>query len=344
MIGVGILKEVDALSSDEQLHNRSLVIARAAHERGITMKALKLSGTRETNLFSFVISGRKIIFEGLPLIEVGHVQPVDFDDKFTLKQILKENGFPYARGMAFHNSAMALAYAKTLGFPLVVKPRSGSLSRHTTCDIRSESALREAIRVVQMISREYVLEEFIPGDVYRVTLVGDRVLACCLREPPNVIGDGIHMVEELITMKNEDARRGDIHQKNFTLHKIHSGQKAKSLLAELGLNSKSVPPSKKKIYLHDKVVLGCGADIHDKTDEIHPDNRIVLERLSRFLRAPIVGIDIIAEDIAKPFREQACAIIEANSLPYIDMHHFPVTGQPRDVAGYIVDVALDKTP
>ncbi|MDP3790961.1 MAG: hypothetical protein Q8R38_02835 [Candidatus Omnitrophota bacterium] len=30
-------------------------------------------------------------------------------------------------------------------------------------------------------------------------------------------------------------------------------------------------------------------------------------------------------------------IIEANSLPYIDMHHFPVTGAPRNVAGAILD-------
>ena len=29
--------------------------------------------------------------------------------------------------------------------------------------------------------------------------------------------------------------------------------------------------------------------------------------------------------------QQECAVLEANSLPYIDMHHYPVTGKPRNV-------------
>jgi cyanophycin synthetase len=341
MIGSGVLKEVDILDDDAQLHNRSLVIARAARERGIAMKALKLFGRRETNLFSMAVNNRSILFEGLPLIEVGHVQTVDFDDKFILKQILRNNNLPYAKGEAFYNSKAALRYAKTISFPLVVKPRHGSLSKHTTCDIRSESALKEAIRIAQIIDREFVVEEFISGNVYRITVVRGEMLACCLREPPNVVGDGVHSIGELISMKNSSPLRGDIHQKNFTLHKIRLQGKIVSLLADQGLHFESVLPKGKKVYLHNKVVLGCGADIHDKTDDIHPSNRSIFLKLSRLLGAAIVGIDFVCEDIAKPYDEQRCAIIEANSLPYIDMHHFPVFGQPRDIAGYIVDSVLD---
>ena len=32
--------------------------------------------------------------------------------------------------------------------------------------------------------------------------------------------------------------------------------------------------------------------------------------------------------------------LEANSLPYIDMHHYPLTGQPRNVAEMVMDYAL----
>ncbi len=96
------------------------------------------------------------------------------------------------------------------------------------------------------------------------------------------------------------------------------------------------------MYLHNKVVLACGADIHDKTDVVHPDTKSLFLELSRILNVAIVGIDFICQDISKSYREQPCAIIEANSLPYIDMHHFPVTGTLRDVAGYVIDVILEK--
>jgi cyanophycin synthetase len=54
-------------------------------------------------------------------------------------------------------------------------------------------------------------------------------------------------------------------------------------------------------------------------------------------QAPLIGIDFISPDISRPYREQKCAILEVNSLPYIDMHHYPVSGKERNVAGQVLD-------
>lgn len=342
LMSTGILKEVDVRELDEELHNRSLVIVRAARERGIKVKALRFFGSRPTNFFSVVIKNKKSIFEGLPTSPIDRQLLLDFDDKSALKRILRDNVLPHAEGDVFRAAKEALKYAEKLNFPLVVKPRSGSLSVHTTCNIQSEPALREAIRVVQIVDRDFIIERYILGDVYRVTVVGNDFLACCLREPPNVVGDGIRSVEELLKEKNLHSSRGDLHKKNFTLHKIYLNEKARSLMAARGMNEKSVPARGEKIYLHDKVILACGADIHDRTDELHEVNRSMFLSLPKLLRAPMVGIDFICQDISKPYYEQSCAIIDANSLPYIDMHHFPVTGKSRDVAGYILDSLLEN--
>jgi D-alanine-D-alanine ligase-like ATP-grasp enzyme len=343
MVGSGILKEIDVLDNDEQVHSRTLVIARAARERGITTQALRVFGRRGTNLFSMKVNGKKIIFEGLPFMKIGYVQMLNFDDKFVLKQVLQNNGFPYPEGATYQDLKTALRYVEEIGFPLVVKPRCGSLSKHTICNIHNESALREAIRIAKMVSRDFILEKFIPGDVYRITVVDYNMIVCCLREPPNVVGDGIHSIEELVKMKNENPLRGDVHQKNFTLHKIRLTTRNVSLLASHDLTLESIPLEGSKVYLHDKLVLACGADIEDKTDDLHPDNRFMFLKLARLLNAPIVGIDFICQDILIPYYRQQCAIIEANSLPYIDMHHFPVRGQSRDVAGFIIDSILKET-
>jgi cyanophycin synthetase len=210
----------------------------------------------------------------------------------------------------------------------------------TVCNIQNSDQLSEAVRIAKIISREFVVEEFIKGEVHRITLVGGEVVAVCLRKPPNVIGDGIHTVRELIEIKNLNPMREAMGQKNFTLHKIPISARTLALLTEQNLNLDSIIPKGKKVYLHDKVILACGADIHDTTDQVRSENRALFQKVYALCQLPIIGLDFITEDISKPYYEQKCAIIEVNSLPYIDMHHYPVTGKARNVAARILDYYL----
>ena len=278
----------------------------------------------------------------LPTDDIAKISKIDFDDKYKLKQILKYNNLPCAEGECFHAIKSALAYAKKLGFPLVVKPKLSSLSKHVACNIQNEADLKKAIKVAQIINSEFIVEKFIEGDVYRITLVDHKMAAGCMREAPNVVGDGIHTIIGLIETKNKHPWRGEAHQKNFTLHKISVDESARIFLAKQGLTMESVLPKGFKARLHNKIILKCGADIHDKTDEIHPDNIALFEKISRLCDAPLVGLDFICRDISRPHHQQECAVLEANSLPYIDMHHYPVTGKPRNVASLIMDYVLEN--
>lgn len=342
LLALKLLREVEARDSDEGLFNRSLVVVREARKRGILIKAIKCLG-KDTNYFSIETRGIKKFFEGLPHLTIEHTLPPDFDDKDKLKKLLQKDGLPHPQGAAFRDYRSAQRYVReVIGFPVVVKPQSGSLSRHTVCNVKDESQLQEAVKIAKMISPAFVVEEFIAGDVHRVTLINDEIVASCLREPPNVIGDGRHTIQELIEIKNQNPIRGATGKKNFTLHKITVTPKTTFLLAEQNLNLESVLPPDQKVYLHDKVILACGADIHDTTDKIHPENKNLFRKVAELYDAPLIGIDVITEDISKPYHEKRCAIIEVNSLPYIDMHHYPVTGKARDVAGCLLDYILDK--
>ena len=93
----------------------------------------------------------------------------------------------------------------------------------------------------------------------------------------------------------------------------------------------------KTVYLQEKVILACGADIHDRTDEIHVETIKMFQKAAQLCDTALIGFDFICEDISKSYLTQDCAIIEANSCPSIDMHHFPVSGKVRDVAGKLLD-------
>lgn len=342
LLAARILKEVDATDDDETLSNRTLVVIREAKKRGVSIKAIKLFGKESTKFFSIRINKRSIIFSSLPTEEIEKIIKINFDDKYKFKKILESNNLPRAEGEFFRDAKQALAYAKRLDFPLAVKPSNSSLSKHVTCNIQSEADLKKAIRVAQIISQCFVVEKFIEGETHRITLINHKMAACCAREAPNVVGDGVHTITELIKIKNEHPRRGESHQKNFTLHKISANENTKSFLAKQELAFESVLPAGTKVYLHNKIILKCGADIHDKTDEIHPDNTALFEKISRLCGAPLIGLDFVCQDISQPYHQQKCAVLEANSLPYIDMHHYPTTGKPRNVAGLIMDYALKE--
>ena len=65
-------------------------------------------------------------------------------------------------------------------------------------------------------------------------------------------------------------------------------------------------------------------------------------KVAKTLQADLIGIDFICPDITKSYKKQKTAIIEANSLPYIDMHQNPSNGKPSPVAKIVWDIVLDK--
>lgn len=52
------------------------------------------------------------------------------DDKVATAEFLRANGLPYARTLAPASLAEATAWAKEIGYPFVLKPRSGTSARH----------------------------------------------------------------------------------------------------------------------------------------------------------------------------------------------------------------------
>lgn len=340
LIALRVFQEQNADSNDKDLYNKSLLIIEAAKLKGLEIKTLKLFGKKSSRFFTITIGIKKIFFESFPTIDVSKSMEMEFDDKQKFKKLLKENNLPYSEGQSFTKARNGLQFAKKIGFPLVVKPTSGSLSKHTFCNLQSEKDLFQAIKNTQVLSRNYIVEKFIAGNVYRITLVNHHLVACCLREPANIVGDGLQTIRELIEAKNEHPWRGYAYEKNFTLHRIVLTDQTREFLDRQNLTIDVVPASGQKVYLHSKVILAAGADIHDRTDVIHPENKLLFQKVSKLCGALLVGLDFIGQDISLPYYEQECAILEANSMPNIDMHHFPVSGQPRDVAGRVVEHVL----
>src|SRR5690606_34403647 len=84
-----------------------------------------------------------------------------------------------------------------------------------------------------------MVERYLPGSDYRLLVVGRRLVAAARRDPPQVLGNGLHTVQELVDQVNADPRRGSGHGTSLT--KIRFDDIALAQLAAQGLAPSSVP-------------------------------------------------------------------------------------------------------
>lgn len=257
-------------------------------------------------------------------------------DKTLTKQILSKGGIPVPCGGVAYNEDEALNLAVNIGFPVVIKPCDGNQGKGVSLNLLDEADVRTAFRVASVYSHKIIVEKFIKGRHYRVLVVNGRACAVSERIPAHVVGDGIHTIRELIDIVNEDPIRGEQHEKPLTRIKIDPV--VIMVLARQRLTLESVPEKGRQIFLRENGNLSTGGTAVDVTDKIHPENALLAERAVKLIGLDVAGVDITTEDISLPVCETGGAVIEVNAAPGIRMHHYPVQGEPRNVAADIVDM------
>ncbi len=329
MIASGIMRP-KPINAQTHIHQRSKVVAEEAARRGWTMHVLQL-GQMPTNFFTLAHPGGKMLFEGLPGVDPINSQSM-VDDKEWTRALMDRLHVPTPQGNSFTKTEEAVAYGMSIGFPLVVKPRFGSLSAHTTVSIQSEKELRRAIAVAQEICLPFIVERYVPGALYRATMVGNNVIAIGRRDPPSIVGDGISTVAELVAKREQE-------QQTLMISLGYKPEEIPSLPTHhMKAKPTDVLPAGERMAVTWKINLSYGATVEDVTDTAHPDNIALFETIARETQRAVLGIDFLAPSIATSYREQTCAVIELNSLPSIDLHHPPIViGTPRNVAGALLD-------
>lgn len=314
---------------------RSWVIIQEAQKRGIPIESISMFG-RVATYYSATFGSKKYYFDALPSRFLNY----HLDNKAFTKTRLLQQGFPASQGAAFWNSRRAFHFGKKLGFPLAVKPTQGTHAFHVTAPVNTDDELRAAIALAKKYQPNIIVEKYLEGSLYRVTIINFDHVFVARRIAPNIVGDGVHSVRELIGLKNTDQRRGITGQKDTTLHKIPINENTHAALARVGRTLDFVPAMSETVFLHNKKSIGSGGDIIEETDLLHPENKEMFRRAARVFGTDLIGFDVIADDLAKPYNKQSCGIIEANSIPMLDFHHNPSIGTSHDVAGALWDAIL----
>ena len=260
-------------------------------------------------------------------------------DKEGTKNILGDAGIPVPQGEVIqYLNELEEAIARLGGYPIVIKPLDGNHGRGITIDINHWSEAETAYDLASEASktRSVIVEHYYRGSDHRILVVNGKVIAVAERIPAHVIGDGKSTIKELIRLTNKDPRRGEGHDNILT--KIIVDQTSLGVLAKQGYQLTTVLSPGDIAYLRATANLSTGGIAIDRTDEIHPENIWIAQRVVKIIGLDIAGIDVVTPDISKPLREVNGVIVEVNAAPGFRMHASPSQGLPRNVAAPVLDM------
>jgi cyanophycin synthetase len=261
-------------------------------------------------------------------------------DKEETKELLEAAEIPVPRGKIIRTEEGLQAAIDRIGYPIVLKPVDGNHGKGATTNITDWEHAQKALKDAQVYGRSVICERFITGEDFRVLVVNHKFICAAKRTPASITGDGQHTVQWLIDEINKDPRRGYGHEKVLT--QITADDFTGKMLKDKGYTLETVPAKGELILLKPTANLSTGGTSTDVTDEVHPMNIFIAERISKIIGLDICGIDIIAPDLRAPITENGGAVLEVNAAPGFRMHLEPSEGLARNVAEPVVDMLFPK--
>lgn len=258
------------------------------------------------------------------------------DEKYRTKKLLSQAGIPIPEGALVESLEEATHVAEDLGYPVAVKPEVGNHGRGITARVSDSTELETAFASARRICDSIIVERSLTGLDFRALVINGNLVAAALREPAYVVGDGTSSIRQLIDEVNKDPRRGIGHERVLTA--IAIDHMTERLLSFQGYRIDDVLLAEEKLYLKSTANLSTGGTARDVTDDVHPDVRLMCERIARIIGMDCMGIDIVAPGLDHPLPPGSAGIVEVNAAPGFRMHMDPSEGTARNVAKPFVDM------
>lgn len=306
-------------------------IVEAAKARAIPVRRLN-----EGSLCQFGYGSRQRRIMAAETDRTGAIAEEIAQDKELTRMLLKSVGVPVPSGRPVDSAEDAWQAAQELKGPVVVKPQDGNQGRGVATNLTAREQVCAAYAAAREESNQVLVEQYIPGNDYRVLVVGNKVVAAARREPAHVVGDGQKTIAELVKQVNLDPRRGEDHA--TCLSKLRLDAVSLQVLAEQGLDPDKVPEAGRMVLIRRNANLSTGGTAIDVTDRVHPEIAARAVEAAKVVGLDIAGVDVVACDISRPLDEQGGAIVEVNAAPGLRMHLQPSIGVSRPVGEAIVNL------
>jgi cyanophycin synthetase len=326
----GALNELRDLDEDVRLGPSTGAIVSAAIARDIPIRRLT-----EGSMVMFGWGSRQRRIQAAEMDTTSAIGESVAQDKELTKKLLHAAGVPVPIGRTVEDAEDAWAAALEIGLPVVVKPKDGNQGKGVTVNVMSKEHMEKAFRTAKEFRDDIMVERYLPGHDYRLLVIGNKLVAAARRDPPQVVGDGVHTVRELVNIVNADPRRGSGHSTSLT--KIRFDDIAIARLALQDLEADSVPSKGQRVILRNNANLSTGGTATDVTDDVHPEVAARAVEAAQMIGLDICGVDVVCDGVLQPIENQRGGVVEVNAAPGLRMHIAPSYGKGRAVGEAIVN-------
>jgi cyanophycin synthetase len=230
-------------------------------------------------------------------------------DKHLTARILHNIGLPAPEHHIVSSTEEAISAAEKLGWPVVVKPVARERSEGVTVNIGNHDDLLAAYAEAARYPGHILVERHVPGDCHRLMIANGQLIYCVRRIPKGVKGDGKRTVEELVDANNAFLRSRPPWRRFKSWPK---DAESDDYLARQGLDWNSVPEKGQRVSLRGIPSSAWGGNVDNLTADVHPDNRRLAIEATRAVGLTNAGVDLIIEDVTRPWHEQGAIINEMN--------------------------------
>jgi len=278
---------------------------------------------------------------------------MEFDNPVTLilagrkplmHRMLREGGIPVPDHLVFHLTELEKAYAFLDAHPpyCVVKPGNGTHAGDgVTTHVMTRREVRKAAILASLYCQDLLIESQVPGECYRVLVIGGKAAHAVCRRGPRLKGDGRSTVRQLILDENERL-------KHRGMRILTVDRDCLFTLSWQKLTLDSIPPMDHVFIV--KTVddpQGKLTEIRtvyneNVTDLICAPVRRYAEMAAKILGSDFVGVDIITPDPTVSLEVSGGSINEVNTTPALHHHYDAKNEKYPKIALQTMDCLLSK--
>ncbi|MCK0470261.1 ATP-grasp domain-containing protein [Halalkalibacter sp. APA_J-10(15)] len=333
---------VDAIPLEARRKKTSMyVIALEAWRRGIEVTFYNYIEDNKVQIrYQLSYNGRSHNFHSSKGDKVSEEAYGICNNKSLTAAYLEKGKVPIPQGQRFNkeiNDDQIIQYARSLKYPLVIKPTNGSAGKGVIANISDEEELKEALEYVryQLKLPEVIVERYIQGEEIRIYVLDGKVLGAANRRPANIIGNGENTIQELIRIKNKE--RKEIPHLYF--RPIRIDREVQHSINMAGYDLNSIPKKGRRIYLRKISNVSKGGEPIDVTDQLTDAvKEIAVKAVQVVPGLTQCGVDMIVDPTMK-----SGVVLELNTKAGLGSHLFPIEGVSKDIPKEIVSFYFPET-
>ncbi|MFN0263147.1 N-acetylglutaminylglutamine synthetase [Tepidamorphus sp. 3E244] len=324
--------------SDTGLNPYARIIAKEARRRGIHVEVLDA----EAGFLRLTHGGSTIrCRESLSELTTAVAMSI-CDDKSVTRRTVSQAGVVVPEQIAAERDDSEIsAFIEEHG-AVVVKPSRGEQGRGISVGLTTLEEVRNAVKQAREVSNEVLVEQMVEGLDLRLIVINYRVVACAIRKPPGIMGDGKRTIRELITSLSRRRAAATDGESSIPI----DGETERTAALN-GYSLDDVLPDAEELLVRKTANLHTGGTIHDVTAEVHPVLIDAAVKAARAIDIPVTGIDLMVKSPHLP----DYAFIEANERPGLANHEPQPTAErfidllfPLSMPASVRHAIKDKTP